>query len=347
MEKSKTSLYLSRILSGYFVFEYSGRTLRIKYPSTKIKYQAELIAQEELEKNRFEPWLRDEDTLNFLFSQGIWKPEYEDFIQKSEKQEEQLKIQLYKNFRQPKKTKEIRKALNTHRKKYASLFNLRHSFDYLTLEGYCEEVKSNYLLSQSIYDENENLCVFDKQRDIDEISRILARNTISSRDFRQIARSNEWAFYWNSNKIGKLFDAPVSEWTDEQRLLVSMSRMYDNARQHPDAPDEDVFEDDDAFDGWSAYEREKMKKEKSKSRSEKMLPGNLGKASEIFVAASSNEEAEDVMNLNDAQSLGIIRERNEFIMKQDKPVKECYLPDVQRDLIINSNNQMKSNVRKK
>jgi len=59
--------------------------------------------------------------------------------------------------------------------------------------------------------------------------------------------------------------------------------------------------------------------------------------------ASSKEEAENIYNMNDNQSRGVIKERQNFINKnKDKEINVTELPDVKRDIIIQSNEKMKA-----
>lgn len=340
MEDSTIQLYLSRILSGYYIFKYKNKKLKLQYPDYDTKYAAELIALEEKTKNRFESWLTLNNILNVLTNQGLWTKESQDFLDRADKVEENYKIDIFKNFRNPSTLKNFRKKLASHRKIFHKLNSQKHFFDHITLEGYCEIVKHNYLLSMSVIDENNKLFLEENPNEIDAVSAIVSKNSIPLPYFRILARSNQWASFWYAQKTGNLFNRPIIEWTDEQRFLVSMSRMYDNAREHPECPDEDVFKDDDAFDGWAALEKHKQEKEKSKNRAEKMLPGKLKNASEVYVMANNQHEAKDIMNLNDSHSAMIIQERKAFLNKYGT-VKESNLPDVQRDIIINNNNATK------
>ena len=115
--------------------------------------------------------------------------------------------------------------------------------------------------------------------------------------------------------------------------------MYDGAKEHPEGPDDDVLEDDDAFDGWCISERRKQEEERSKSRAEKMLPGNLKNANEVFVMANNRYEARDIHSLNDSGGKAVIQERKRAL-QTNKEIKEQNLPDVQRDLIITKNQKM-------
>lgn len=317
------------------------------YPNTKLKYEAELVVEQEMQQNRFADWIKKEDITNFLVSQGIWTSEAIGYLDKAEKKTEDLKVGIYQNFRVPNALKEFRKKLSSHRKTENTLLQQKHSFDYITLEGYCDSVKNTYILSRSVYDENGDLCFLDGKKPelLDKVMWTINSNTISYTVFRKLARSPQWSYYWGATKSGSLFERPVVDWTDEQRTLAALTRMYDNAREHPESPGDDIFNDDDAFDGWAIAERRKADKDRSKSRAEKMLPGNLKNANEVFVVANSRQEADDIMQLNDYNAAAIIKERKKALEMHGE-LKEAELPDVQRDLIIDSNQKMVQHFRK-
>jgi hypothetical protein len=118
--------------------------------------------------------------------------------------------------------------------------------------------------------------------------------------------------------------------------------MYDSAYQHPECPPDTVFEDDDMFDGWMIKQRRENEKNKNKNRTEKMLEGRkLDKAGEVFIMANSQEEAEQIYGLNDNNARHIIKERNQVILQSTEQIVDAALPDVQRNIILQTNQQFK------
>ena len=306
------------------------------------------MALEEKDKNRFVDWLTHEEIMDYFTRERLWSKEHEEFLETSDKKAEDLKVGIYTNFRNPSSLEAYRKKLRAHERTTSRLYAQKHALDHLTLEGYCDLVKNDYLLKRSIYNSDDKLYFGDNinHSEFEDVSNFLAMNVILPYQFRKIARAAQWSYYWHSKTAGNLFNVPVAEWTDEQRILAAMTRMYDGAREHMECPDDDVFEDDDAFDGWAISERRKNEKERSKSRAEKMLPGNLKNASEIYVMAHNKNQAQDIINLNDSQATGIIQERKRAI-RQSGEIKEVNLPDVQRDLTISSNAKRMEHFRNK
>lgn len=341
MEKRILSLYLSRILSGQYIFLYDDTTYKLIYPDISIKYEAELYAHEEYEKNKYNGWITQDDALSFLVEIGVCTYDSDTKIKNAEKQIEDIKIDLFQSFLNPNKLKAIRSKLQAAKKYLSILVDNKHSLDSVTLEGFTEMSKNQFILINSLYN-TYNEKIFKDINNIDyrllnDLLAIINNNAIDIKIFRKIARSDIWRNYWSSNK-DFLFDKPTINWTDEQKTLVVMSKMYDNAYESMECPPDEVIEDDDMFDGWMIMQRREIEKSKAKNRNEKMLKDkNLGNAKEVFLVANSKEEAQNIYSLNDNNSRHIIRERNSFLATTDKSVSESQLPDVQRELVMQNN----------
>lgn len=325
------------------MFVYNDTTYKLIYPDIHIKYDSELYAQQEYEKNKYNEWITEEEALNFLIESGLWPANGDENLKKIEKQLEDYKIELFKNFLNPKKIKSLKNTINSLKKTINRSYNIRHSFDSITVEGYCSTLKNQYILINSLYDIN-NFLVFKDHKNIDynllnNLSVVINDSTIDIETFKFIARSDVWRSYWSANK-SNLFEKSVINWTDEQKTLVVLSKMYDNAYEHPECPPEKVIEDDDMFDGWMILQKRKSEEDKAKHRTEELLKGkNLDNAKEVFLVANSQEEAQNIYNLNDVQSRNIIKERNKVILNSSTNIPEAKLPDVQRDLVVQTNRQ--------
>jgi hypothetical protein len=277
---------------------------------------------------------------------GIWTYNGDDNLKSLEKQIEDHKVDLYKNFLNPTKLKTLRRTLSNIKNTYNSLYNTRHFLDQFTVNGYSQYLKNQYILIHSLYTTN-NKKVFESMEDTDyklliSLSNIVSENTIDISVFREIARNDIWKNYWSANS-DNLFDKSVINWTDEQKTLVVLTKMYDSAYQHPECPPDQVFEDDDMFDGWMIIQKRENEKNRNKSRTEKILEGKkLDKAGEVYIVASSKEEAKNIYDLNDNNSRHIIREREAFIRNSTNEVEVSALPDIQRELTIQNNQQFKN-----
>jgi hypothetical protein len=61
---------------------------------------------------------------------------------------------------------------------------------------------------------------------------------VSEKKLREIARTNPWRSYWGASKED-VFGLAAADMTGNQRTLLMYSRMYDNANEHPDSPDDE------------------------------------------------------------------------------------------------------------
>jgi hypothetical protein len=344
MDSLNIDLYLSRILSGYYLFIYKQNQYKLIYPNINVKYTAEIYIQNEYEANKFNSWIQENEIIDSLISLGLWTFHGDENLKKLETQIEDIKVDLYKNHYNNTKLKSLRRQLSTTKSIYNHQYNIRHSFDQYTLKGYLDLIKNQYILAHSIYDLKNNL-IFTDLDNIDysllnSISNIIYNNSIDTSTYRKIARSNLWHNYWSSNNTN-LFNNSVIDWTDEQKMLVMFTKMYDNAREHSESPPDIVFEDDDLFDGWMITQKRENEKQKNKNRAAKVLDNkNLKNANEVFLVAESQEEAQNVYDLNDASSRHIIRERTSLINNNEQ-IAEQNLPDVQRQLVMQRNQQSK------
>jgi hypothetical protein len=342
MDNGLIDNYLSRILSGCFIFNYNNNQYKLIYPDIDLKYRAELYSEDEYNKNKYNDWISEDQITNFLMIIGLWHPSNNQQLENLDKQLEDLKVELYNNFLNSSKIKNIKKSISNCRKIQVDLLQKKHYLDNYTHKGYVSQLKNQFLLIESLYNSNNNKVFQYPDIDYNELnnfSSIITSNQIDISVFRTIARNEKWKNYWSANK-DNIFGKSVIDWTDEQRTLVIFTKMYDSAYENPDCPPESVINDDDTFDGWLILQRRNSEKQKEKNRAEKLLEGKkIGDAKEVFLVANSKEEAQNIYNLNDPTSRHIIKERNKIILHSNKDIKESDLPDVQRDLQMKNNQQ--------
>lgn len=349
MDDRTLNLYLSRILSGFYVFHLGDKLFKLVYPSIDIKYQSEIYAQKIYEDNKYNEWIKQSEILYVLIDLGLWSIDGDKKLKKIEDDIDNSKVELFKNFLNPTKQKTIRKKLTQQKKQYDYLYSIRYSLDHITLEGYCNALKNDYILTKSLFDDSNNLVFKDHNNPADyfllkNIASYIAQNSLEISTFKIIARSNVWKNYWSANK-NNLFDKPVVNWTDEQKTLVVLTRMYDSVYEHPESPPDIVIEDDDMLDGWMIIQKRESEKSKNKKRNEQFLPDKIKNSQEVFLMANSKEEARNIYDMNDYQGAGIIKERNQTI-SQNNVIAEQNLPDIKRDIILQSNDKRKQ-MRKK
>ena len=123
---------------------------------------------------------------------------------------------------------------------------------------------------------------------------------------------------------------PAADWTDDQKMLITFAKMYDNAYQSMECPSDEVFEDDDMFDGWMIDQRRTREKEQKQKEldSTKNIPDS---AQEVFIFAPTREDAAKVYDLNDTAGRMKIKQRNDMIEKLGS-VEAKDLPDTKMEL---------------
>ena len=334
MDKDK--LILARIISGSLLFNYKDQALCLIYPSLSLKYEAEVFYQDLYDKYKFSDWITDDDILSILKENKLWSDANEKYFASLQKQIDQVKIELYKSFYSSQKQKNIKSKLENLKQTYQKYHDTRHSLDHLTVSGFCEIYKNDFLLINSLYkkEDNQLIKLFDNN-DVDlklleNIAYEISTHNIDIPIFRRIARSDIWRTYWSANK-NFVFEKAGAEWTDEQRTLVVFTKMYDSAHDSSEPPPDPVFDDDDMFDGWMLLQNEIASKERQKKTEDKALGSKMSKAQEVFYMANSSSDASSIYDMNSSATKAVIAERSAVIRK-NKEIDASNLPDTKRDL---------------
>ena len=120
--------------------------------------------------------------------------------------------------------------------------------------------------------------------------------------------------------------------------------MYDNAYQSMECPPDNVFEDDDMFDGWLIDQRRKRDKEQKQKQVDTMK--NVSdKAQEVFLFAPTREDADKVYDLNDPDARIKLRQRQNVIDQRGEGEAQD-LPDTQLELRQQQMEEYKAKLRK-
>ena len=147
---------------------------------------------------------------------------------------------------------------------------------------------------------------------------------------------------WIAQK-GDALGKPSCEWTDQQRYLVSFSKMYDNVYESTECPPEEVIEDDDILDGWFIKQRKDREESKQTKSSDHHFGSHKGQGNqELFVMARDQQEAQTISNQNDVTGKQIVQTRKELTKQAgEKGIKDSEMPDVQRELQMQAVRSMK------
>lgn len=325
-----------RIINGYYFLNIDNVTYKIKSPSIAIKQKAHNVYLSIINGYKFDDtnWLKKSDTDFILNNNNIWNNEQEEQLKLLNNRLDDMKVELYLKFIDPVTKKKLKSSIETAKNKISSMIGIKTSMDHLTLENYAISIKNEHIILYTVYDMGDNL-IFDINN-IDTAffeTLVLAINkaSIGIETLRRVARHELWKSYWDSAKE-KVFALPAFNWTDEQRLLVNLSKMYDAVKEHPECPDDEILEDDDALDGWMIFNKRKVEKERKKNKIMDTIGGKYKNANEIFIMTNSAEEAKEIYSLNDPESMAAIHHMKSLSNSTDKPIQWAELPHVKIDL---------------
>lgn len=335
MNDADFELLLYRILSGKIKFYYHNEQYELRTPTSEIRYDAELLYNNILNEEKFNEWIRLENLDYMLINLGLWTKDTNIIIKDIEKKIERSKVELFLNCMLMDKVKKIKKELNNFRNQLNTIMNHKNEMYSNTLEGYASSIKNEYIICKTLFKNNKPVFQYSNHNNqtsyvhFNHIVMEINKQNISIEQYKALARHNIWRSYWGCNKEN-LFNQSVSDWTEDQRTLVNISRMYDNVYNHPECPDDKVIEDDDMLDGWMIYQQDQAKKNKKQEQIDRLNP-KLKNAQEVFITPSGKEDVSEIMGLNSAESLAKIKNRTNIINKSGS-VNAINLPDVQSDL---------------
>ena len=335
MDEGRKNFLTYQIVSGLRFITIEGVRYKLIPPSTELRLLAEHVYRETFSSLRFDNFITDERATLFLRGLGIWGPENEEALKNLEKHIEDKKVELYKSLYNSAKEEKVRRTLEYAKKSFNNALCKKHSLDYMTLSFHATSIKRRFLTAMCligprndhIYDE-ESFWNSDSMV-LEQAISFLESDIITVEEIRELARNDPWRTMWNLGKEACL-DRPSSEFTDDQRTLVTFAKMYDNAYQSMECPPDEVFKDDDMFDGWLIDQRREREKDQKQKQVDKV--GNVpDSAQEVFVFAPTREDADKVYDLNTQDARIKIQQRQRYI-EANEEVDAKDLPDTQLEL---------------
>ena len=252
--------------------------------------------------------------------QGIWTKLEDNLVDKMQKDIEMLKVKAYKSRLDKSTLRGIKLSLRMIEDKLIKHLSTKNNYFHNTVEGVSETKRISWLISRSCYIDDK-LCYQDEENsDIAQIVNAWNRYTLSDTQLRDIARNEPWRSTWltrESTRRPLFLNSEDTELSSSQKGLVVWSQTYDNVRESPDAPPEDVIADDDMMDGWFILENEKREKEAKEKAAEGSI-GNerINNSQEVMIVAKNTDHAQAIYESNDAQGRGIISQRSKQIEKK-------------------------------
>lgn len=299
----KLNYKLYSILNGYYYIVVNDKKYKVIYPSLEVKYRGEELYVEIMEDSKYDTEYLDNNQVdNILRYQKIWNNDMQERLDSCIKIIEQYKMELYKEYFNGEKRDQIRKILDGVRNSMQELSEIKHSMDYLKLEFFASSMKNQYIISQRILNLDGSRVFDEDYRSLDsrELSKFLKpieEKTVTAKDLRDIVKGDTWSAYTVQDKIF----GPSIDLNDDQRNLLALQRMYNNVRQHPECPSDEIINDDDALDGWFLFQKDKQKKDKIKNSLLSKVRGKIKDHSSVFIFTQDEEERKAIWDMNNIE----------------------------------------------
>jgi hypothetical protein len=331
MNKSDLEYILYRIISRETHFTFNNSKYCLKTPSPEIKQRAMEIYFDIIAEEKFGGWLRESNLTYLLITYGYWTPNTEALIKEINQKIDRAKISLYENRMNAKTVKSSRQNLNQLNNQLSKIFGQKHDLYQNTLEGYASSIKNEYVLCNCLYDnKNNKVFKFNSNNSYILFNSLIGctnQNIISVEQLRALARDGLWRSIWNCDKKNPFGVSGGVKLSDDQRGLINFSLMYDSVYDHSECPEDFVIDDDDMLDGWMLYQKEKIKKDKTKEGISSLHKN----AQEVFIMGQSSEDFERISDLNDDYSKSVIDSRLNAVKRKGQ-LDELDLPDIKASI---------------
>lgn len=335
MDEGQRYFVTHQILSGIKFITINNERYKVIAPSRELKLLAEHVYQDTIEALRFDNFITREKATRLLIGLGMWGPAEDEGLKKLEKHLEDQKVRLYHAMYDREKQTRTRKTIKIIKKNIHKSYVKKYALDHMTLEYHALVTKRKFLIGRCLRDMNNDV-VYEEDgfwnansTILERVVEALDRDMLSVEDFRELARHDPWRSVWNIGKDGCMGIA-AADLTEDQKTLTTFAKMYDNAYQSVDCPSDEIFEDDDMFDGWMIDQRRTREKEQKQKETE-TLNNIPDKAQEVFLSAPTREDADKIYDLNTTTSRHVIKERAAMI-EAHGTIEAQHLPDTQREL---------------
>lgn len=303
LSQFQRDFFISRIIAGYLLHP---KRLKIYHPTKDIEYESNLIYMEMYEIAREKNIYNEDEIIEFMKDNGEWSDLLSKELEVAPNNIEYLQCELYSSSINQKPIKnKYREDLNKYKEKIGRLYAIKHKYDMFTCHGVATQTKTQFCIEHNtLYN---NLPYNFNEVSLLEVVSYFNENILNPETIRYLARTTPWVNIWNTAKInGTIFSSSGVELTKEQQLLLFWSKIYDNIHEHPEAPPEYMFLDDDLIDGWMAFQRKNAGKDKQKIE---------GKGAEMFII-TDKDNAKNIFDMNSSIEKSIIKSRLNKVVKE-------------------------------
>lgn len=317
----KLGVSANHIITGILPFKFNGVCYSIHQPRYDLLQSAEEFSSNLADENKYGFWLDDNDIENILIRQGLWDKCNDIFIKNLTNTLEGYKVDLYKSYcTHPDGVKKCKHFISIIRDKINTAFGYRYSLYQWTLKYYLDNMKSRYLIGRTLHCGDQKLCDTTNPDDIsfdliNAANKCRLKYMLSDVDIRKLVREEPWKTLWTIGKPNP-FRFHILELTENQKLMIVFSRMYDSIMKNTNCPPDDIIEDDDALDGWMIINKREADSSRLDAKVKSTLTQKQQKGSEIFLPAQNIEDAKKIEQLNTPEVQRIKKERQAVINKK-------------------------------
>lgn len=318
--------------------EHDGRVLVFRSLTPAEKNYSNFLYKVRLRECLRHKLLSEKQIIKEAIKRGDWDPKKEALCKLYKMEIERLEEDIKSIYKLNKgKKNKARMDIIRRRKDIEAIEAERIALLQNSAEYTARVAQNTYIISRVALNEDggqiwPTYADFENEDDANTINFVLkawsAMHQPTEAEIRAIARSPTWHVIWSSSKQNgnKIFDKETTaEYSNEQLLLCYWSMMYDSVYESMERPPQHIVEDDEALDKWFEDQKEEREKQ-SKRKNLKHRTSAVDKHPEVFVMASTDEEADDIYSMNSKLSLAQIRnEVKKLKAKEGQPVKELEL----------------------
>jgi hypothetical protein len=346
MDFSELQSLYDRIVMGRSIIDLDGQSIIVYDPRPKDRQLADIYYHQIYNKLSVSEIMTNELADLILKNKGIWS-DYKEEELKNLISKKSLLLKEIDNLEfQSRKKKFFIHELNNLEAKINILNKHKNTLSSYTIEFMCNMEKYkylSYLLSYDLYGNKLWSTYHDFESDSDAkkikiINESFLNNEITESKIRMLSRKDPWRSIWMcAKKTGNLFDHPICNMTDFQRVLINWSLIYDSVYESIDCPSEEIINNDQLLDIWLLNQSEKRKNE-DKNKGKDVISKNdkINNANEVAIFVDSIEDAKNVYELNDGSTKELLKTRFAKI-RNEGSVIEGHMPDVKLDLQLRKN----------
>jgi len=341
MRQHEREFFVSRIRAGVNIIKVNGLTLKVCTPTIEDEYEINDVYMRAFQSARDEEIMTQDEMLDWMIERGLWTEKDFEVEASFKDNVDYLKTELFRSRNDAHRIEEARYHLKTTREFLDGLNQRKFALQDNTCEGIAAMAKSSEFIKRCTY-LNGGLYDFDSEGPvaIGEVLNAYYSMVLREPISRELARTEPWRSLWllNSSNTFTLFHNKDRELSIDQRNLLVWSRMYDNVQESPEAPSDDILEDDDMLDGWFLIQKQKRDKARLEAEMETTGNSKINQSGEIFVMARTKQDRERVESMNSTHSK-IIKQQRISAAKQRGMVETGQFTDEKIEMQNMSNEQ--------